>query len=178
MAFDASSKWFGWEIVRQRARAFLQVTTKGGDAGVNGSGLPGVGWAQVVALTNGVADSGPLGTSADPLVVSAGATVKVTPVAGTVSKVTTGGTAVTAITGPINGGFLRNPVNAARQKIATAEPLYYDMVGVPGSTEAAANGTTDALDPGDVLSIPPLATGVTLQVNAATSSHAFSIEVW
>jgi hypothetical protein len=102
-----------------------------------------------------------------------------TPAAGTVSQVTTGGTAVTVISGPCNGAFITNPANAARQGgIAAAEPIYVDMVATPGSTDAAANGTTTAIDPGQSFTVPPLASGVNVKVNAATSLHKFSVEKW
>lgn len=102
----------------------------------------------------------------------------VTPAAGSAAAVATGGTAVTAVTGPINGGFITNPSNAARQAIAAAEPLYVDMVGTPGSTDAVANGTTSALDLGQSYTLPALATGVTVKVNAATNGHKFTVVTW
>lgn len=101
-----------------------------------------------------------------------------TPAAGTVAVVTTGGTAVTVVTGPINGGFVTNPANAARQGIVTAEPLYINLVGTPLATEAGANGSTSALDLGQTFVLPALAAGVTAKVNAATNGHKFSVEVW
>lgn len=101
-----------------------------------------------------------------------------TPVAAAASAIVTGGTAVTFVTGPINGGYVTNPLNAARQGISVAEPAYISLVGTPGSTDAAANGTTSALDPGQTFALPALAAGVTVKVNAATSGHKFSVEVW
>ncbi len=101
-----------------------------------------------------------------------------TPAAASASAIVTGGTAITVATGPINGGKLVNPLTAAAQGIALAENAYPDMVGVPGSTDAAANGTTYLLVPGQDFDIPALAAGVTLKINAATSGHKFSVEVW
>lgn len=121
--------------------------------------------------------------SLDPLSMDLAGNLRVrdklmTPAAATASTVAVAGTAVTFIIGPINGGYVTNPANAARQGIVTAEPGYIDLVGTPGSTEAAANGTTSALDPGQTFALPPLEAGVTVKVNAATAGHKFSVEVW
>jgi hypothetical protein len=97
---------------------------------------------------------------------------------GTVAVITTGGTAVTVVSGPINGGYVTNPANLARQGIAAAEPLYVDPTTAPGSTDAAANGTCSALDPGQTYTIPGLASGQSLHANAATSGHKFTVVVW
>jgi hypothetical protein len=94
------------------------------------------------------------------------------------STIVAGGTAVIAVTGPIYGGFLTNPVNAAAQGVATAENLYIDMVGVPGATDATANGTTVLLQPGQNFTFPWLAVGVLVRINAASSGHRVSGEVW
>ena len=105
--------------------------------------------------------------------------MKVTPSALTTATVVTGGTAVTLICGPINGGWLKNGDNASMQGIAQAENFYVDAVGTPGSTDAAANGTTVALQPGQPFTIPALAnSGVCLKGNAATSGHIISGEVY
>lgn len=102
-----------------------------------------------------------------------------TPRAGTVSVVTTGGTAVTAIAGPINGGYILNPPNAASQGISAAENLYVDMVSAPGSTDATANGTTTLVPAGgNPFVIPAIGAGVNVQVNAASNGHKFTIVWW
>lgn len=100
-----------------------------------------------------------------------------TPAASGISVVTTGGTAVTPITGPCNGGIITNPINTAAQAV-TAEPLYVDMVGTPSAVDANANGTTFRLDPGQSFDIPALAAGVNVKVNAATAGHKFSAMKW
>jgi hypothetical protein len=105
-------------------------------------------------------------------------TAALVPSVATASAIVTGGTALTIATGPINGGYVTNPANSARQAIATAEPLYIDPVASPGSTDAAANGTTTALDIGQTYTIPALASGHVLRANAATSGHKFTIVVW
>lgn len=112
--------------------------------------------------------------------VDIGATeqVQVTPAVGTASTITTGGTAVTVITGPILGGFVCNGSNAAIQGISTAESIYLDMVGTPGSTDAAANGTTSPIATGQCFTLTALATGVTVKVNAATSGHKLTVNKW
>lgn len=94
------------------------------------------------------------------------------------STIALGGTAVVAVTGPIYGGFLTNPFSAAAQGLPTAENLYIDMVGAPGSTDATANGTTVLLQPGQNFTFPWLAVGVLVRINAASSGHRVSGEVW
>jgi hypothetical protein len=102
----------------------------------------------------------------------------VTPKALMTSEVTTGGTAVTVITGPCRGGFITNPVSAAAQGLESTENLYLDEVNTPGSTDATANGTTQLLQPGQSFTFPPLRTGVTVRVNATSAGHLFSGNVW
>jgi hypothetical protein len=104
--------------------------------------------------------------------------VLVTPAALLTSEITTGGTAVTVITGPCRGGFITNPVVAAAQGLGSTENLYLDMVNTPGSTGSAANGTATALQPGQSFTIPPLKTGVSVKVNAASPGHKLSGAVW
>lgn len=101
-----------------------------------------------------------------------------TPVVAPVTTITTGGTAVTVLTGPISGGTISNPLTAAGQGIGAAENLYISFVGTPGSTDATAVGGTLTLVPGASYSLPALATGVTLKANAATSAHRFTAFSW
>lgn len=101
-----------------------------------------------------------------------------TPAAGAATAIVTGGTAVTAVSGPINGGYIINPSNASGQGIATSESLYVDMVNTPGSTDAAANGTTSLIVTGGNFSLPAVAAGVNVKVNAATAGHKFTVVVW
>jgi hypothetical protein len=102
----------------------------------------------------------------------------VTPVAATATTIATGGTAITVVTGPVNGGFITNPVDAAGQGISVAENVYVDMVATPGSTDTNGNGTTVIIAPGQTFTIPSIATGVLVKANAATSGHKLSAEVW
>lgn len=95
-----------------------------------------------------------------------------------VTALATAGVAIVAVLGPINGGYIVNPANAAAQKIATAENAYLDMVATPGSTDAAANGTCVLLQPGQDFYLPALSDGVQVKLNAATSAHAFTVVVW
>lgn len=104
--------------------------------------------------------------------------LQVTPRAGSASAIVTGGTAITAVSGPINGGYVTNPSDAAAQGIGVAENAYIDMVGTPGATDAAANGTTSLLQPGQTFALPALAAGVNVKLNAATAAHAFTVVVW
>ena len=101
-----------------------------------------------------------------------------TPVAGSVSAIATGGASIVAVVGPINGGYIVNPLNLAAQGIAAAENAYIDLVGTPGSTDGAANGTTQLLAPGQIFNLPALAAGVSVRLNAATTGHKFTIVVW
>jgi hypothetical protein len=94
------------------------------------------------------------------------------------ASVITGGVPVPAITGPINGGFITNPINSAAQGIVAAENLYVDMVAAPGSTDAAGHNTTVILQSGQNFVLPPLAAGVNVWINAATSGHQITGEVW
>lgn len=101
-----------------------------------------------------------------------------TPGAAAASVIAAGGTAVIVFTGPISGGLISNPTSAAGQGIAAAENLYISLIGVPGSTDAAAGGGTLTLAPGASYQLPALATGVTVRANAATSSHKFTAFKW
>lgn len=105
------------------------------------------------------------------------APVDVTPATGTTAAIVTGGTAVTVVTGPVNGGYIVNPSNTAAQGV-TAENAYIDPVGTPGSTDSAANGTTSLLTPGQSYNIPPLKTGSVIKANAATSGHKLVVVTW
>lgn len=99
------------------------------------------------------------------------------PAVGITATIVTGGTAVTVVTGPVNGGYIVNPLNTAAQGV-TAENAYIDPVASPGSTDAAANGTTNILQAGQVYTIPPLQTGSVVKANAATSGHKLTVVVW
>jgi hypothetical protein len=98
----------------------------------------------------------------------------VTPRACDVTTVTTGGTAVTAFTGPSNGYAITNPLTLGDQGIATAEPL---LVNPVSAATAAANVTTQALPPGATFTGPPSST-LGASVNAATSGHKFTCVRW
>jgi hypothetical protein len=102
--------------------------------------------------------------------------VPVTPRACDTTTVSTGGTAVSAITGPVNGYIIVNPTSAANQGIETAEDLALNMVTSATTTE---NGTTIELVPGQSYTWTqqsPLTNPVS--VNAATSGHEFACERW
>jgi hypothetical protein len=88
--------------------------------------------------------------------------------------------AVAAIVGPINGGYIVNPATAAAQGLGATENLYVDMVNPPGNADATAFGTTEILAAGNnpPFTLPPLAAGVTVWVNAPTPGHKFTIVVW
>ena len=125
--------------------------------------------------SNGNANS----VGAIPVYVVAGVTGGgVTPKTAAATAIVTNNTAIIVVTGPINGGFVANPINAAAQGIGAVENAYLDMVGVPGATDAAANGTTYLLSPGQSFTLPPLAAGVNVRVNAASAGHKFTVNVW
>jgi hypothetical protein len=74
--------------------------------------------------------------------------------------------------------MILNPPTANGQGIASVEPMYVSVVGTPGSTEADGNGSTVPLLPGGTFIVPPIATGVSVKVNAATSGHKFTAFRW
>ncbi len=98
----------------------------------------------------------------------------VTPRACAVTAITTGGTAVTVLTGPANGYYVFNPLSATDQGIVSAEALYIDPTQTAVTT---GSGTNASLAPGQVFyGIGSSSLGVS--VNAATSSHAFTCVRW
>ena len=102
-------------------------------------------------------------------------TPSTTPTAGSASTVTTGGTAVNALTtGPAHGCQIINPLAATDQNIGAAEPLYVNIVGAAG---LVANGATAALAPGQSFQCVPGQLSAT-SVNAATSGHKFTVFAW
>lgn len=100
------------------------------------------------------------------------------PTAALASAIVTGGTLVVVASGPINGGYIVNPASKEAQGIGAAENLYVDPVGDPGSTDAAGNGTTTVLAPGQPYSIPALPAGSSLKANAATDGHKFNAVIF
>jgi len=94
------------------------------------------------------------------------------------TTVTTGGTAVTPITGPLNGYTITNPVTATDQGIGAAEPIYIDPTKAATLT---GNGTNAAILPGQSYSGPFVVAGTasaTVSVNATTSGHKFTCTRW
>ena len=91
----------------------------------------------------------------------------VTPKAGLVSVVATGGTPVVVAAPLINGCYITNPQDAT-------EPLFVDPVAPAATVEG---GTTIALAPGQTYNAVPGQTN-SLTVNAATSGHVFSCVRW
>lgn len=72
--------------------------------------------------------------------------------------------------GPMQGGFIVNPLYAADQGLAFAEPLYVDMVTEAGGV---ANTTTSAIYPGGSFFFIPGFAGQ-ISVRAASANHRFS----
>jgi hypothetical protein len=101
------------------------------------------------------------------------------PQAALATVIATGGSAVIVAIGPLNGGFVYNPLTAAAQGIVTAEGLNIDLTGPPGAGDAYGNGTTVTAVPGQTFTLPaPLGANVQLWANAVTSGHKFSCVLW
>jgi hypothetical protein len=98
----------------------------------------------------------------------------VTPRACTTTTVVTGGTAVVALTGPVNGFYIVNPTTAADQGIATAEALFVDPVN---TATVAGNNTNSSIAAGNSYSGVPLSSA-TVSVNAVTAGHKFTCVRW
>lgn len=86
----------------------------------------------------------------------------------------TPGTPVVGIDINQSGGYIVNPITAADQGIAAAEPLYVNQV--TGAT-LQGNGTTIALQPGQSYSVIPNAT-TPVTVCAASPNHKFTAVQW
>jgi hypothetical protein len=99
---------------------------------------------------------------------------QVTPVPGSASAIASGGVAVQAAPGNINGGYITNPASAADQGLVTPENLYINPVT---AASLEANGTTVVLSPGQTFSLIP---GTTLPTwaNAETTGHQFTVVVY
>lgn len=103
----------------------------------------------------------------------------IAPFAGVANTVTNAGVAIVAVVGPVNGGYITNPANAAAQGIMTAENINVDMTSPPLAGDAYGYGTTVLLTPGQNFNIPgPLATGQQIWVNASTAGHRITVVVW
>ena len=100
------------------------------------------------------------------------------PTAPLATSIVVAGTAVVVATGPINGGFITNPYNAAAQGVGSAENLYVDCINTPGSTDAAGNGTTSIVQPGQTFTLAALPSGYSYRVNAASAGHKFTVNLW
>ena len=87
---------------------------------------------------------------------------------------TTPGTSVPAIDVNMAGGYIVNPLSAADQGLATAEPLYVNQVT---AATTSANGTTIALQPGQSYTIIPN-TITQVSVASASASHKFTSVCW
>lgn len=141
-----------------------QLDSSGSTIGIAALAVVNGGTAQVV-------------TDLNPVPVETGkGTIVPAPASNT--EIVTGGTAVVVASGPIKGGYVTNPANAAAQGIVTAEGLYVDPINSPGGTDAAANGTTTLLVAGATYAIPALAAGQQLRANAASSGHKFTSVTW
>jgi hypothetical protein len=101
------------------------------------------------------------------------------PTAAARNTVATGGTAVVVVSGPVNGFYILNPLTTAGQKISgAAENLYVDLINTPNSTDAACLGTTIVLQPGQSYVSGGVPSGITVEVNAASTGHFFPCFSW
>lgn len=89
------------------------------------------------------------------------------------TQIKTGGTPVTVMYGPVQGGMVVNPLDAGGQGIASPETLFIDIVNPAALSETA---TTIPLAPGQSFTIPP-GQATNVSVNAATAGHQFSAVV-
>jgi hypothetical protein len=144
----------------------VAVVSGGGGGGNAAAGATGAAVPADAGYTGFSNASGSLvGVSpTNPLPVAQGT---VTPGAGTTSVVTTAGTAVAAAAGPWKGGIVQNPPSGSGT-------LYINLVSTAGTV---AGGTTFALSAGDSRDLPPVSSGVTLSVNASSSSYTFCLEI-
>lgn len=104
----------------------------------------------------------------------AAAQVSVTPRAGDTVTIVTGGTAVTVVSGPMNGCYIVNPLSATDQGIAAAEAVYINPVGTATTT---GNGSNTAVQPGQTYNCIPASLGP-VSANAATSGHKLVVVRW
>ena len=75
------------------------------------------------------------------------------PAAGTANTIVNGGVAIVAAIGPLNGGYITNPLNTAAQGV-TAEDINVDMTGPPLAGDAFGFGTTVTIPAGSTFTIP------------------------
>jgi len=96
------------------------------------------------------------------------------PSAGASSTITTGGTPVTIINGPVNGCYVVNPASAADQGIETAENAIVNGVTTASSS---GNGTNSTLVPGQSWQCVP-GQSTSVSAVAATSGHRLVVVKW
>jgi hypothetical protein len=85
------------------------------------------------------------------------------------SRVSLAGVAVTAMFGPVAGGYIMNPQSAAEQGLPRVEVLYVDVVG---DATLGTSSTTIALQPGQPYFVTQGQT-TNVSVNAASAGHKF-----
>ncbi len=93
---------------------------------------------------------------------------------GGATSVATGGTAVVALTGKVNGYYIVNPLSATDQGLGAVEPLYIDTTTTATTT---ASGTNAALAPGQPFG-GIFGSSTNVSVNAASSGHNFTCVRW
>jgi D-lyxose ketol-isomerase len=98
-----------------------------------------------------------------------------TPTAGLASQTgSSPGVPVNAIAANQGGGYIVNPLLAADQGLANAEPLYVNQVG---PADVQANGTTIALEPGQSYTVIPNTT-TSVSVASNSGNHKFTAVQW
>jgi hypothetical protein len=93
---------------------------------------------------------------------------------GGATVVTTGGAAVVALTGKVNGYYIVNPLSATDHGLGAVEPLYIDTTTTATTT---ASGTNAALAPGQPFG-GIFGSNTNVSVNATTSGHNFTCVRW
>lgn len=156
----------------------LPVTNSGGEGGaVFGPTAVGSPAANPPVVTGGTATGGATGNVQAIKVDASGNqffhAATATPSAGAATAIGTGGTAVTAVTGPVNGCTIANGLTATDEGV-TIEPIYVNPVT---TATVQGNTTTYAIQPGQSFNcIPGQTTNVS--INAATTGHKFTVVAW
>jgi hypothetical protein len=96
-------------------------------------------------------------------------------VAGSNTTIAAAGTSQVAVTGPNKGGFVANGLTAADQGILAAEILGVNPTGAATLLNQAGNSV---LQPGQVFTFPVMKAGQSIQVNAATIGHKFTVNIY
>jgi len=154
----------GGNVTIAGATATVPVNVVAGGAGGGNVTITG---ASATVPVSGSVTAVPSGTTTVTGTVAVSGSATVTPAAGTHTQIATAGTAVTVMSGYLNGGYVKNP-NAA------TTILFIDMVNVAATVEG---GTNRGLMPGELMTIPAGA-NATVTANSTDSVHSFVAVKW